>query len=219
MIVTSLSRYDWAARQITELLATCPSRDVADIGAGEALMRPATLKAGGHWTGYDLFPASADIAKWDLDEPPSDVQVGMVLMLDVLEHLRNPWLAMRHVSEALLPGGVLLLTTPNPRWSRSRIHALHAGLPICFTEQDLALNHHVFTPWPHIVSKMLADVGLTQEAVATLDGPTGWPGRPFNARYPARLLGAMAMKWLERRDRSACGMSYALVARKAHTGT
>jgi len=92
--------------------------------------------------------------------------------------------------------------------------ALANGTPACFTQSDLDLNHHVFTPWPHIVERLLADCGLTVIRYDTLDGRTQWPRGPITLRYPVRFGLACVNKWIESRDRSACGMSYGIVARK-----
>ena len=179
-------------------------------------MRSAVEVAGGRWFGFDLAPCASSVTQWDLDDPhPATTQkAGVVLLLDVVEHLRNPWRSMEHIAELLLPGGYLLLTTPNPRWSRSRMHALAFGVPTCFTRDDMELNHHVFTPWPHILEKLLRDVGLTSISYDTIDGHTELPQASINYRYPARLALALVNRYLEQRDPSAKGMSYAMVAQK-----
>ena len=105
------------------------------------------------------------------------------------------------------------MTMPNPRWSRSRIHALIYGNPACFTQSDLDINGHVFTPWPHILMRMLSDTGFDVQDYVTLDGKTGWPGRPISLRYPLRVFHALCNMLIERLDATACGMSYGLVAR------
>ena len=104
---------------------------------------------------------------------------------------------------------------PNPRWSRSRLFSVWSGTPTCFTQDDLDLNHHVFVPWQHVLERLLRDAGFQVAQYATLDGRTTWPGRPFNVRYPLRLALALAMQAIERRDPSACGLSYGLVVRKS----
>lgn len=212
----SLSRYDWTRQCLHELLPLAPSSIVSDIGAGGGEMRSLTEASGGKWQGFDLCPQCPEIHCWDLDRPaPGECQpAGMILLLDVLEHLNNPWLAVRHLADTLLPGGFLILTTPNPRWSRSRYYALAKGNLACFTQSDLDLNHHVFTPWPHIVEKLLFESGFTLENYVTLDGHTSWPGSPYNLRYPLRCAFALLNMAIERRDSTACGMSYGIVARK-----
>ncbi len=210
------SRYEWIPSLLGPLLAASAARLVLDIGAGDGRMKATVENAGGTYRGFDLFPSRSEINRWDLDEAPdhSWPQAGGALLLDVIEHCNNPGLALRHIAGALLPGAFLVLTTPNPRWSRSRLFALASGDLACFTPSDLDLNHHVFTPWPHILEKLLGDAGFSVEQYATLEGKAKWPGAPFNLRYPVRLGVAMAMKTIERYDSSACGMSFGLVARK-----
>ena len=127
-------------------------------------------------SGISIEPAAA-----------SAVRPGMALLLDVLEHCNNPWLAARNISDFLLPGGFIVITTPNPRFSRSRMYALAKGFPLCFTQSDLDFNHHVFTPWPHIIERLLQDTGFSITQYVTLDGPTIWPRAPYNLRYPLRV--------------------------------
>jgi len=102
---------------------------------------------------------------------------------------------------------------PNPRWSRSRIHALYNGCPTCFTEADLINNSHLFATWPHMVIHILSEAGFEIEEYVTLDGKTTWPGRPISFRYPLRFLNYLACMLIESRDASACGMSYGIIAR------
>jgi hypothetical protein len=212
----TLDRYQWAAACANEFVPVAPGRNVADIGAGKGMMRDAVLSAGGVWHGFDLDPDHEQIKRWDLDLEPQQEweRPGAILFLDVLEHLNNPWLALRHLSDFLLPQGILLLTTPNPRWSRSRMSALVTGYPACFTQEDLIRNHHVFTPWPHVVERLLDQSGLDVLRYVTLDGPTPWPGSPITAKYPLRFGLACLNKLIERCDPTACGMSYGIVARK-----
>lgn len=212
----ALTRYEWAYQSLVELLPLAPSPIVSDIGAGAGDMQSLTQKAGGKWQGFDLFPKSPEIQQWNLAQPaPAEYQqAGIILMLDVLEHLNNPWLGIQHLADTLLPGGFLILTVPNPCWSRSRLYALAKGYPACFTQSDLDLNHHVFTSWPHIVEKLLKDTGFSIENYVTLDGSTSLPGHPYNLRYPLRFAFALLNMTIEQYDRTACGMSYGIIARK-----
>ena len=213
---SSLSRYEWAPEQARKLLPESAAKIVADIGAGDARLSATIVDAGGEWLGYDLKPITDKVRKWDIEKPADTLfpKPTVVLMLDVVEHLCNPWCALQNVSDHLLPGGHLILTTPNPLWSRSRMWVLANGTPACFTQSDLDLNHHVFTPWPHIVERLLSDCGLTVTRYDTLDGRTQWPRGPITLRYPVRFGLACVNKWIESRDPAACGMSYGVVARK-----
>jgi SAM-dependent methyltransferase len=215
--IVTLDRYAFTPGQVRELQPSLPAPVVYDVGAGLAPMRAPMEALGLAWHGFDLVPSAPGIRAWDLDHPcpAPGAAAGLALMLDVLEHLRNPGLGLRHVADVLLPGGCLLLTTPNPRWSRSRLEAVRTGFPSCFTPADLELNGHVFPAWPHIVERLLGEAGLRVETYVALDGRTAWPDHPFSFRFPFRAAHAAMNKWIERRDPTACGMSYALIARKA----
>ncbi len=209
------SRYEWALQSVQRLCLSRQSKVIFDVGAGDGRMKVPIEAVGCSWYGFDLVPSSSIISTWNLVDPcPVKVtRPDIVLLLDVIEHLVNPGLALVNIADILQPGGILILTVPNPRWSRSRIHALLHGNPACFTQSDLDLNGHVFTPWPHILMRMLCDTGFEVEDYVTLDGKTDWPGRPISVRYPLRLLHALGNMLIEQLDASACGMSYGLVAR------
>jgi len=211
-----ISRYEWAEICLRELLPKSSSPVVSDVGSGDGRMRNITESAGGQWQGFDIAPQRPDIVSWNLDYPsPNESKSpGIILLLDVLEHLNNPWLNIQNLTDTLIPGGFLIITVPNPRWSRSRFNTLGKGYPACFTQSDLDLNHHVFTPWPHIVEKLLNDTGFNVEQYVTLDGQTNLPGNPYNFRYPVRYVFSLLNMVIEKYDPSACGMSYGIVAKK-----
>ena len=209
------SRYEYAFDVAGRLQHCSGSVVVFDIGAGEGAMKQ-PLEAGTHqWFGFDLEPRGETTRLWDLmySCPEQEVTPNLVLLLDVIEHLVNPGLALDNIARVLPPNGHLVITTPNPRWSRSRLWALLRGTPACFTQQDLDSNGHVFPVWPHIMEKMLRDSGFEIVEYVTLDGRTDWPRGPFSLRYPLRCLVALAMMTIEKSDRSACGMSYGILAK------
>jgi len=213
----SENRYQWVEKLLPAYLKQSPSTLVADIGSGTGVMRFVIEKSGGSWQGFDLEPQLKEITAWDLDYPvPQEIEqkAGVTLLMDVVEHLNNPWMAFKHISEHMLPGGYIFLTTPNPKWSRSRWFQLMKGDLLCFQPLDLELNHHVFTPWPHILERLLMDNDFVPELYVTLDGKTETPSGPFNLRYPIRWGFSVMNKWIEGRDPSACGMSLGIIARK-----
>jgi hypothetical protein len=59
---------------------------------------------------------------------------------------------------------------------------------------------------------MLTERGFEIVEYVTLDGATAWPGAPYSLRYFVRCAVAAMMMALERRDPTACGMSYGVVA-------
>ncbi len=210
------SRYDYARDCVNKYIGGAPNTLVFDIGAGSAIMSPACAEVGAVWMGFDVNPQSPDVNVWNFEKGPcpESKKAGTILLLDVIEHLSDPWQGMRHCIDCLEPGGYVVLTAPNPRWSRSRWLAVFHGVPACFTEDDLERNHHVFTTWPHIVEKLLEDVGCAVLEYVTLDGHTTWPGLRRSPPWPHRYAFAAMNKMIEIADPTACGMSYGVVARK-----
>ncbi len=114
-------------REILPLFPAHASR-VLEIGcgAGDTL---AWLKHIGRcdWVGgVELFHDAAEIAKGKFDfvqegnieqiELPFEADFfDVILCLDVLEHLVDPWLVIRRLHLLLKPGGVLICSIPNVR--------------------------------------------------------------------------------------------------------
>lgn len=199
-----IDRYQFAFERLGELLPELPSKLVYDMGVGDGRMRKVESH-GMTWRGFD-YHAWQDITKWELSDPcPFPEKAGAGMLLDVIEHCVNPGLALKNISNALLPGARLILTAPNPRWSASRLHTLVFGWPSGFTKFDIEDNHHIFTSWPHHIEKLLNDAGFVVDEYVTLDGKS----KLFKHRLSfARVL-------IEAFDKSACGMCFAFVARKA----
>jgi len=145
------NRYFGTARR--EILPFLPVRlaRMLDLGCGTgatvALVKEARAVA---WAGgVELDPQSAQAAAgicdrvWDGDASgaPFDREIAaasldLVLCLDVLEHLSDPWTMVRRLSPLLASGGRLILSVPNIRnwkflWrlaTRGDFHYRDAGL-------------------------------------------------------------------------------------------
>lgn len=207
------SRYDYAINSIRDLRPKLPSNLVFDLGPGDGRLR-SLEQFNIRWRGFDLT-AWRDVARWDLSDPcPVAEKAGAVLLLDVIEHCVNPGLALRNISAAMEIDGTLILTTPNPRWSGGRIHMLFRGLLSGFTPLDLSQNHHVLPIWPHVLEKLLSDVGMTIQEYVTLDGRATLFGRPGKMPLLARCPLNAVLMVIEKLDYAARGMSYGIIAKK-----
>jgi SAM-dependent methyltransferase len=124
-------------REILPLLPASSAR-VLELGCGRGDTL-AYLKREGRcaWAGgVELFPAAAAVARERLDwllegdaerldislEPES---LDLVLCLDVLEHLVDPWAMLRRLVALLRPGGAVVASIPNVRH-------MHVVLPLLF---------------------------------------------------------------------------------------
>jgi len=215
-IITQQTRYDYAASVIKTLAPNLHPRVVFDIGAGAAPMRVPVEGSGLAWSGFDLHPQSSLVSKWDLSDPcpKRDEKAGLVLLMDVIEHLLNPGLALDHIDEVMAKGSFIVITTPNPRASRSRLHALFTGFPACFTTEDLTCNHHVFPVWQHVLEYMLTSRDFEIMEWCQLRGRHSIPRPGLQLRYPLRLMKAMVCRLIEASDRTAVSIDYGVVARK-----
>lgn len=108
-------RFDTLASIVTRHAS---GRRILDVGC----FNGAVLEyLGGGWQRFGLEPAPAaarlavsrgvEILGATLDDLPGDALFDAVLMIDVVEHLANPRLALERVAAAVRPGGVVLIGT------------------------------------------------------------------------------------------------------------
>lgn len=122
---------DYFSSARTELIQVLPgfAERVLEIGCGSGATL-AWMKAqglAGHTTGIELAPQMAEEAGKNvdcliigdaetlLDGVASDPVYDLVLCLDVLEHLVDPWRVIEKISRALKPGGIVIASIPNVR--------------------------------------------------------------------------------------------------------
>ena len=215
-VITRQRRYGFAANFVARHGGSLKPPVVFDVGAGKAPMREPVEQAGLRWFGFDLDASTAGVERWDLSDPCplAGQKAGLILLMDVIEHLLNPGLALNNLTEVLADGGYLLVTTPNPRWSKSRLHALLTGFPSSFQQSDLDLNRHVFPVWPHVLARVLEERGDVIQEYCLLRGRYGWPPLAPLATYPARFGHALACKLIENFDITAVSLDYAFLAQK-----
>ncbi len=126
----------------TEILPLLPRRfqRLLDVGCGEGATAR-YLKDQGYcaWAGgIELSASAAATARQRLDlvleadlnaplMPDLPTHVDVILCLDVLEHLVDPWSCIDRLSALLVPGGVLVASIPNVRNIRALLPLLLLG--------------------------------------------------------------------------------------------
>ncbi len=124
----SESYFSHARTEIATLLPPQCGR-VLEIGCGSGATLGWLRQSRGtlHTVGVEIAEAAANDAKANVDEmhcldfervelPSQNADFDVVLCLDVLEHMVNPWSAVdRLVSRYLKQGGVLIVSLPNVR--------------------------------------------------------------------------------------------------------
>lgn len=209
--ITYSNRAVFAKAKLNEYIQTSPNNVVSDIGAGFGHMQPHVEALKGLWQPFDYVKKMEASIIWDLNnKAPKDVEkAGIVLFLEVLEHLDNPLLGLQNISEHMEKNGVLILTTPNPQSSKNTLSLFLRGTLYAFQEKHLSENH-VFTPWKHIVYEFLKRSGfeVIEYAIVNMQYKNN-KSISFKDWLKAKLE-----SFIEYRNPLAKGMSYGIVARK-----
>lgn len=145
-------------------------------------------------TGIEYDAAAAELARpyceevhvADLEKTPASTltsqQFDVVLMADVLEHLRDSAFHIRDVKQLLRPGGRLVMSVPNIAHN-GILAQLWCG-QFNYTDTGILDNTHVRFFTPHSLRALLEAAGLTIDHSDTVD--TG-PHHPEFAAYWQQL--------------------------------
>lgn len=167
--------------RLTEILPRyVPSGDVLDCGTGSGDLAHRLVGMGYRVSAVDYDPAlceydDVDVQQCDIMQglPFADESFDALMFTEVIEHMEDPYKAMRELNRVLRPGGVLVLTTPNYGHIETRLNflvgATMPGAFDCPLEPPLAGRAH-----PHIspfslvrLHYLLATSGFEVQEVTT----------------------------------------------------
>jgi 2-polyprenyl-3-methyl-5-hydroxy-6-metoxy-1,4-benzoquinol methylase len=110
-----------------------------------------------------------------------------VLMVEVIEHLEAPWRALRSAAGRVVPGGWLVVSTPNLATLRNRLELSVRGDLTSFRP---GYDPHISPALPHVTERILREEGLSVQPpqfagadVISLSGGRVWP-EAIRKRYP-----------------------------------
>lgn len=168
--------YFSAAR--SEILELAPkwSETVLEIGCGtgETLNLLQKKNLCRRTVGIELFSEAAESAKmrvdevfnWDIEKRENFDTFGkfdLILMLDVLEHLVDPWSVLEKVQEKLLkPNGKMIISIPNVRHISSLLPLLMKG-DFTYKERGILDKTHLRFFTRKSSTKLVEEAGLTIE--------------------------------------------------------
>ncbi len=127
---------------------------VLDLGAGEGALSQRLQDIGYHVTAADMdrnqFKPS-DIPFFQVNfnsQPELDIFIrqnenrfDLVMGIEVIEHVENPFAYVRLLKQLIKPGGFVLITTPNITSWYSRLNFLMHGRFHQFSDSDLSYGH------------------------------------------------------------------------------
>ncbi|WP_248723496.1 methyltransferase domain-containing protein [Seonamhaeicola sp. ML3] len=205
------NRGEFAKAMLKKYISQSPNKIVSDIGAGYGHMQEHVEELKAKWQPFDYVRKIDEATIWNLNipAPKQSEKAGMVVFLEVLEHLDNPLLGLQNISNHMMQNGILILTTPNPQSSKNTLSLFIRGSLYAFQEKHLKENH-VFTPWKHVVYEFLERTGFEIIEYAIVDIQYKKDKRASIKDW----LKARAESLIELRNPLARGMSYGLVARK-----
>jgi SAM-dependent methyltransferase len=104
-------------RKATRLARVFPGAAVLDIGARDGGLRH-YLPSDVRYQGIDIAPefARPDVLIQDISKgiPFPDGSYDYAFIIEVLEHVPNPFGTLREIHRVLRPNGVLIVSVPNP---------------------------------------------------------------------------------------------------------
>ena len=201
----------FANEMLDKYYKTSPNTIVSDIGSGFGHMQNKIESLRATWQPFDYVRKIDKAIIWDLNKPcPIEAKnAGTVIFLEVLEHLGNPQLGLQNITKHIEVGGILILSTPNPSSSQNTVNLFLKGRLFSFQEKHL-VEHHVFTPWEHIVRFFLEECGFEILEYASIDISNS-QNRNSNIKD---IFKRKMETIIEKRNPKAIGMSYGIVARK-----
>jgi SAM-dependent methyltransferase len=205
------AREEYLTRLLDRLIGATDAGEIFDFGCGDGLFFPilqrysrerprglefdaSLLDPAGPW--FDRITTGALV-----DDPSERARYGLIVALDVLEHLENPQAAMDMLRARLRPGGWFIATVPafdelwtahdevNHHYRRFRLHDIEALV----RDSGLAIvESRYFFVWVAIVKWLVA---RKERLVRPVVKPAEVPVAPLNAvvlaltRLEQRLLG------------------------------
>jgi SAM-dependent methyltransferase len=158
----------------------CVGIDLVAIGAMGAMGAMGAGGAGGDPASpppIDRF-LIGNVEAMEIDLPSEHFDV--VLCADVLEHLVDPWRAVRRLARHLRPGGIFLSSIPNLRNHRALAQIVLKG-DFHYAEAGLLDRSHLRFFCRRNVRELFEQAGLVIEAMETNMGGYGLRHKAINA--------------------------------------
>ena len=205
--------------QVVQLVGS--GHDVLDVGCADGDVGRLLQETGNRVSGLDRDAEAAEKARADLERVVvADLDTSslldhfeaasfdVVVLADVLEHLREPERALREATELLREGGRLVLSVPNVAHGALRLALLQGRWT--YTAAGLLDRTHLHFFTRTSLLQLLEGVGLAVDDLrATVADPLGVEVELEPDRIPATLV-----EWV-RHQPDALHYQFVLTARRA----
>lgn len=154
------------------ILSVPPGSLVLDVGAADGSVARHLVERGCRVVGIEIDPEAAaaaerycervvvgDVEALDLDAAVPETDFDVVLLLDVLEHLREPVPALKTLAERAKPHARLIISLPNVTHAALRLQLLAGRFQ--YTEKGLLDRTHLHFFDRPAVEQLIAEAGLT----------------------------------------------------------
>lgn len=167
-----------------DILGISNKGKVLDLGCGDGDYAK-RLKG----LGFDVIAGDIDIARFNYkneiefkhcditkEMPFPDKTFDYVLLMEVIEHLRNPYIVLPEINRIIKEGGYLIASTPNILNLKSRFRFLFEGSYEYFREppldqvknpREVIFNLHLFPYRYHELEYLLSACGFKVEDIFT----------------------------------------------------
>ena len=137
---------------VARALAIHQPKRILDICCGDGWL-PHVLSQDVELHGIDLFEQAPvgyhqfHVADFNLGLPDGLAQYDAIVCCEAMGYLQNPGLFLKSVQRHLKPGGIFVLSIPNPNYVGARVNHLIQGFPRSYSwfKQNELLEPHM--PW------------------------------------------------------------------------
>jgi 2-polyprenyl-3-methyl-5-hydroxy-6-metoxy-1,4-benzoquinol methylase len=161
-----------------------PGARVLDLAAGSGAMCLRLKDLGFAPTACDLVAENfrlheeVDFVELNLNQRFPDCFNAMfhcVVATEIVEHIENPRNFLRQCFNALQPGGLLILSTPNIGSTASRAAYVRTGEFRWFAEQNYRTDGHITPITLFGIRTIMAEAGFAIGEISSV-GAVGWNG-------------------------------------------